>query len=54
MRRRLRRHRPWDLIVVGAGITGAGIARDAAMRGLRVLVVDARDLAFGTSRARAA
>jgi glycerol-3-phosphate dehydrogenase len=40
---------PWDLLVVGAGITGAGIARDAAMRGLRVLVVDARDLAFGTS-----
>ncbi len=40
---------PWDLLVVGAGITGAGVARDAAMRGLRVLVVDARDLAFGTS-----
>ena len=40
---------PWDLLVVGAGITGAGIARDAAMRGLRVLVVDGRDLAFGTS-----
>lgn len=39
----------WDLIVVGAGITGAGIARDAAMRGLRVLVLDASDLAFGTS-----
>jgi len=39
----------WDLIVVGAGITGAGVARDAAMRGLKVLVVDARDLAFGTS-----
>lgn len=39
----------WDLLVVGAGITGAGIARDAAMRGLRVLVLDARDLAFGTS-----
>lgn len=42
-------HAPWDLLVVGAGITGAGIARDAAMRGLRVLVVDGRDLAFGTS-----
>jgi len=40
---------PWDLVVVGAGITGAGIARDAAMRGLRVLVLDASDLAFGTS-----
>lgn len=39
----------WDVLVVGAGITGAGIARDAAMRGLKVLVVEARDLAFGTS-----
>lgn len=40
---------PWDLVVVGAGISGAGVARDAAMRGLRVLVLDAEDLAFGTS-----
>ncbi|MEZ4385106.1 MAG: glycerol-3-phosphate dehydrogenase/oxidase [Nannocystaceae bacterium] len=40
---------PWDLVVVGAGITGAGIARDAALRGLRVLVLEANDLAFGTS-----
>lgn len=40
---------PWDLVVVGAGITGAGIARDAAMRGLRVLVLEANDIAFGTS-----
>lgn len=39
----------FDLLVVGAGITGAGVARDAALRGLRVLVVEARDLAFGTS-----
>jgi glycerol-3-phosphate dehydrogenase len=39
----------WDVIVVGAGITGAGVARDAAMRGLRVLVLEAKDLAFGTS-----
>jgi glycerol-3-phosphate dehydrogenase len=41
--------RPWDLVVVGAGITGAGIARDAALRGLRVLVLDAFDVAYGTS-----
>jgi glycerol-3-phosphate dehydrogenase len=40
---------PWDLVVVGAGITGAGIARDAALRGLRVLAVDALDVAYGTS-----
>ncbi|MFZ6181792.1 glycerol-3-phosphate dehydrogenase/oxidase [Nannocystis pusilla] len=39
----------WDLVVVGAGIAGAGVARDAALRGLKVLVVEARDLAFGTS-----
>ncbi|HET6582248.1 MAG TPA: glycerol-3-phosphate dehydrogenase/oxidase [Nannocystaceae bacterium] len=41
--------RPWDLVVVGAGITGAGIARDAALRGLRVLAIDALDVAYGTS-----
>jgi glycerol-3-phosphate dehydrogenase len=36
--------RPFDLIVVGAGINGAGIARDAAMRGLRVLMLDKGDI----------
>jgi glycerol-3-phosphate dehydrogenase len=40
---------PWDLIVIGAGISGAGVARDAALRGLSVLVIEAEDLAFGTS-----
>ncbi len=39
-----------DLVVVGLGITGAGVALDAASRGLSVLAVDAHDLAFGTSR----
>lgn len=39
-----------DLVVVGLGVTGAGVALDAASRGLRVLAVDAVDLAFGTSR----
>ena len=38
-----------DLVVVGAGITGAGVARDAAMRGLDTLLIDASDLAYGTS-----
>ncbi|CAN5685195.1 glycerol-3-phosphate dehydrogenase/oxidase [soil metagenome] len=38
-----------DLLVVGAGITGAGIALDAAGRGLRVAVVDAGDFGIGTS-----
>ncbi len=39
-----------DLVVVGLGITGAGVALDAVTRGLSVLAVDAHDLAFGTSR----
>jgi glycerol-3-phosphate dehydrogenase len=38
-----------DVLVVGGGITGCGIARDAARRGLRVALVEMRDLAFGTS-----
>ncbi|MFI7543467.1 glycerol-3-phosphate dehydrogenase/oxidase [Actinoplanes sp. NPDC049599] len=39
-----------DLLVVGLGVTGAGVALDAASRGLSVAAVDAVDLAFGTSR----
>ncbi|NYE36448.1 glycerol-3-phosphate dehydrogenase [Nocardioides cavernae] len=39
-----------DVVVVGLGITGAGVALDAVSRGLSVLAVDAHDLAFGTSR----
>ena len=39
-----------DLVVVGLGITGVGVALDAVTRGLTVLAVDAHDLAFGTSR----
>ena len=39
-----------DVLVVGGGITGAGVALDAASRGLRVTLVEAEDLAFGTSR----
>ncbi|HEB90023.1 MAG TPA: glycerol-3-phosphate dehydrogenase/oxidase [Deltaproteobacteria bacterium] len=38
-----------DLIVIGGGITGAGLARAAAARGLRVALLEARDLASGTS-----
>ena len=40
---------PADLLVIGGGITGAGIARDAAMRGLRTILVEQYDLAWGTS-----
>ena len=39
-----------DVLVVGGGVTGAGIALDAATRGLSVALVEAHDLAFGTSR----
>ncbi|MFL6123670.1 glycerol-3-phosphate dehydrogenase/oxidase [Actinophytocola sp.] len=39
-----------DVLVVGGGVTGAGIALDAASRGLSVALLEARDLAFGTSR----
>ncbi len=39
----------WDLIVVGGGITGAGILREASRVGLRALLVEARDFASGTS-----
>ena len=41
----------FDLAIVGGGINGAGIARDAAGRGLRVLLVEQDDLASGTSSA---
>ncbi len=40
---------PFDVLVIGGGITGAGIARDAALRGLRVALVEATDFASGTS-----
>jgi glycerol-3-phosphate dehydrogenase len=39
----------FDVIVVGAGINGTGIARDAAHRGLRVLLLDKTDIAAGTT-----
>ncbi|WP_281289135.1 FAD-dependent oxidoreductase [Leekyejoonella antrihumi] len=39
-----------DVLVVGLGVTGAGVALDAVSRGLSVVAVDAHDLAFGTSR----
>ena len=41
---------PIDLLIVGGGITGTGAALDAAARGLRVVLVEAHDWAFGTSR----
>jgi glycerol-3-phosphate dehydrogenase len=41
--------RPLDVLVVGGGIVGAGVARDAAMRGLRTALVEQHDFASGTS-----
>jgi glycerol-3-phosphate dehydrogenase len=38
-----------DVLVIGGGITGCGVARDAAARGLSVLLLEQRDLAYGTS-----
>src|SRR2546422_3774526 len=38
----------FDLLVIGGGITGAGIVRDAALRGYRVALVERRDFAAGT------
>jgi glycerol-3-phosphate dehydrogenase len=39
----------FDLVIIGGGITGAGAARDAASRGLRVALIEAKDFAIGTS-----
>lgn len=39
----------WDLIVIGGGITGAGVAREAVRNGLKTLLVEQRDYAWGTS-----
>jgi glycerol-3-phosphate dehydrogenase len=41
---------PFDVIVVGAGINGAAVARDAAMRGLKVLLLDKGDVSNGTTQ----
>lgn len=39
----------YDVAIIGAGVNGAGIARDAALRGLRVVVLDKNDMCSGTS-----
>src|SRR3954468_6674389 len=46
----LRSGRVVDVLVVGGGVTGAGVALDAASRGLSVALVERNDLAAGTSR----
>jgi glycerol-3-phosphate dehydrogenase len=41
----------YDVVIIGAGINGAGIARDAAMRGLRVLLIEKGEIGAGTTSA---
>ncbi|MBN9517935.1 glycerol-3-phosphate dehydrogenase/oxidase [bacterium] len=43
------RREPWDLVIVGGGATGAGVALDAAVRGYSVLLVERADFGSGTS-----
>lgn len=45
----LQQQKPWDLIVIGGGITGAGILREACRNGYRALLVDQQDFTWGTS-----
>lgn len=40
---------PWDLVVIGGGITGAGVLREAVRAGYRTLLLEQRDFAWGTS-----
>ncbi len=40
---------PWDILVIGGGITGAGIFNMAAQKGFKTLLIEANDFAFGTS-----
>lgn len=45
----LREPRQWDVLIIGGGATGLGIAVDAAARGFRTVLIEARDFASGTS-----
>ena len=38
-----------DVVVIGGGVNGSGVARDAALRGLRVALFERNDIAFGAS-----
>ncbi|WP_299027027.1 glycerol-3-phosphate dehydrogenase/oxidase [uncultured Thermanaerothrix sp.] len=41
--------RPWDVLIIGGGVTGAGLLRLCTLYGLRALLIEARDFSFGTS-----
>lgn len=47
--KKIKSEEEYDLVVVGGGITGAGIVRDASMRGMKVCLVEKNDFACGTS-----
>ena len=49
LRRAADRRDPWDLVVIGGGATGAGVAVDAASRGYEVLLLERGDFGVGTS-----
>src|SRR5437588_12879067 len=49
LRRATGRGKPWDIVVAGAGATGAGVAVDAAARGYAVLLLERGDFGSGTS-----
>src|SRR3954454_16343943 len=49
LRRATDRAGPWDIVVVGGGATGAGVAVDAAARGYAILLVERGDFGSGTS-----
>jgi glycerol-3-phosphate dehydrogenase len=43
------RAKPWDIIVIGGGAVGAGVALDASSRGLETLLIEREDFGKGTS-----
>lgn len=46
---KIQKNNDFDVIIIGGGITGAGTARDCAMRGLRVLLIERKDIATGAT-----
>src|SRR6516162_8403844 len=49
LQRAVERRNPWDIVVIGGGATGAGVAVDAATRGYSVLLLEGHDFGKGTS-----
>lgn len=47
--RQIQQTQQWDMLVIGGGITGVGVAREAARQGLNVLLLEQKDFAWGTS-----